>query len=100
MEEQDFKKHPSRTNAESKAERSHRIGSLVDSEERRGIITFIDHGKMYGFIQSDEGLVTFFHAYDCLNRPLNQFRTGTRVSFLLANSDKGNKTKAIGVTAL
>jgi cold shock CspA family protein len=92
------------TNAESELEleileehKSLHIGRLVDSDERRGIITYIDRARAFGFLQSDCGEVIFFHAYDCLDKPFGQLRTGMRVSFLLANSDKGNKVKAIGV---
>lgn len=73
------------------------VGRLVDDIWREGIVTYIERVRGYGFIQSDEGDVIFFHANDCLNRDFGNFTTGIRVGFFLALSNKGNKVKAIGV---
>lgn len=66
------------------------------SERRRGTIKVVRADKGYGFLTSDDGADSFFHASQC--REFDLLRTGVRVSFLIQDAPKG--PRACDVQAL
>lgn len=67
------------------------------SDVQRGVIIFIYCRKHYGFIQSFNGEIVFFHEKGVCNSNFKDLREGMEIEFLIQETPKGKKAFAIVV---
>lgn len=72
------------------------ITSVKNEDREEGVIIFKHNIKRYGFVQKvGEDTSKFFYQDDCLNVNFDDLRTGMKVNYLVAKSNRGDK--AIGI---
>ncbi len=65
------------------------------ADVRRGRIQRLVRGRGYGFIESREGQMVFFHRDDLIGIPFERLQEGMEVEFLFNFAERGSRAKDV-----